>query len=51
MQELLPSILSQLGPENMSELRKVAEKLKGLDAGAGVSISPGLVVVLVHAAP
>ncbi len=37
--ELLPGILSQLGPESMQELRKVAEKLKSMDGGA-VRLAP-----------
>jgi len=35
--ELLPGILSQLGPESMQELRKVAEKLKSMDGGAAAA--------------
>ena len=33
--ELLPDILTQLGPESMDELRKLAEGMGGMDGGVG----------------
>ena len=48
VQELLPGILSQLGAENMSELRKLAEKVKqagGVSAGPPRTHRPLLIIL------
>mmetsp|Transcript_113465 Transcript_113465/g.321084 ORF Transcript_113465/g.321084 Transcript_113465/m.321084 type:complete len:173 (-) Transcript_113465:159-677(-) len=40
LEEMLPGVLSQLGPESMEYLRTYAEKLKAAGAAAGAGMMP-----------
>ncbi len=41
LHELLPSILPQLGPDNMDQLRKLASQFPGAGAGMRPGGTPG----------
>lgn len=43
LQDLLPSIINQLGPDNLANLKKIAEQYKKEDATGGDDDIPDLV--------